>query len=177
MVADGSRMYFKVFLSLERPWNTPFWPPNLHFVPPQPQFSKMSFLLFLPNSLFSLQISKSTLYKMFLWTIRTILGFIIFLTLTWFFSIKIWLFQKKSLFEISVKKGDFIGSHMWLFWRYHIIYIPVFLKASGCVSFIGPPAFFFLSFFVLSKKNKTFLYFSDMSMFEKHIFLICVINA
>ena len=81
------------------------------------------------------------------------------------FSIKIWLFEKKSLFEISVKKGDFIGSHMLLFWRYYIIYIPVFLKASGCVSYIGPPAAFF-------RENDISGFFRHVHFLKKWIFLI-----
>ena len=80
------RMSPEYILENFRPWNDPetphVYPQTFIFYPLNPNFRKCHFLLVLPNSLFSLQISKSTLYKMFLWTVRTILGFIIFLTLT-----------------------------------------------------------------------------------------------
>ena len=41
----------------------------------RPHISKTSILRVLPNSLVESQISKSALYKMFLWTIRTMLVF------------------------------------------------------------------------------------------------------
>ena len=103
----------KYFCIWKRPKRPHFESQNLNFHFFRLHFRKCHFLLFLQIQLFESQISKSPSYKMFLWTIRTILGFITFLTLTWFLSSKISLFWKKSLFQLSVKKGDFIGSQSY----------------------------------------------------------------
>ena len=73
------RMSPEHILEYFRLWNDPethhFDPQTFMFSPLNPNFRKCLFLLFLPNSLFSLQICKSLLYKLFLRTIRTILVF------------------------------------------------------------------------------------------------------
>ena len=119
------RMRPEYILEYFRLWNDP---ETLHFdLKPQffslnPNFRKCHVLLCPPNSLFSLQISQSTLYKMFLRTIQTILVFII----VWFwldcFHQNIIFWEQNTLWNFC-RKDDFIGRHVLLFfWRY-VIYI------------------------------------------------------
>ena len=131
MVSHESGIYFRVFLFMKTTHKTPFWPQTSIYPPLNPNVWKRQCLLFLPNSLFESQISKSTLYKMFLCGHTDHFGFHHFLTSTRFFVfIKVMFFVETShfFFRISVKKDKFIGRHMVLFWRYHIyIYIYTYI--------------------------------------------------
>ena len=84
----GPEYILKYFCIWKRPKRLNFESQNLYFHFFRLHFRKCHVLLFLQIQLFESQISKSPSYKMFLRTIRTILGFTIFLTLTWIFSSK-----------------------------------------------------------------------------------------
>ena len=120
------------FCLWKRPQRPHFEPQNSNFRHFRPHYWKSHFWLFVPNPLFESRIFKSVLYKMFLWTVRTIL-----------------VFTKKSpgygktlpkkrilgnmFFEISVKKCKFIGEKFCFLWR--CVYIPVYIYPSILKSF------------------------------------------
>ena len=120
------------FCLRKRPQRPNFEAQNLNFHIFRPHLWKRPFWLFVPNPLFESRIFKSTLYKMFLWTVRTIL-----------------VFSKKSprygktlpkngfwgkwIFEISVKKAKFIGDKCCFFWRSCILGVWTYIWGSGLI--------------------------------------------
>ena len=120
MVGKWSGIYLEVVLDLGTTSKSQFWVPKPHFSFFQTPFLKTSLFTFPPNLTFfssNLQIHAVQNVPMD----RTDhFGFHHFFDFDLIFYIKIWLFWKKSLFQVSVKKEDFIGRHMLLFRRYYI---------------------------------------------------------